>query len=150
MDNLAEGLDYIKEVANRLTIRQESAMKSLMDKTDKKIESKINAACKRLTEQTIADIKERLEIVGNVEKISADIRELRRLTDALIEKQSVLTEVAYLGRQRLDPVRLAHLHSELIRSMDFPNDWFHKRNDLSLNKWFDLYQNGVSPNDGEE
>lgn len=149
-EEMSVALQYIKDVANRLTNRQEKVFRSMCDKTDRKINEKVNTASKKLAEQTISEIKERLEVVNDMEKLNADIKELRRITESLIEKQTVLTEVSYLGRQRLTSEGQAHLNAELIKSMDFSNDWFHKRNDLSLNKWFDLYQNGVTENAIEE
>ena len=63
----------------------------------------------------------------------------------------MLTEIAYLGRQRLDATGQAKLNAELIKSMDYKPDWFKRRNNMSLNDLFNLYKNGTNPDvDSEE
>jgi hypothetical protein len=144
-EELSIAMQKIKDVSDRLTANQNKSIERLIEKSDKKIETKINDACKRLTEKTIAEIKDRLEIVSNSEKVAEDIRHLKRVTEDLIDRHTILTEVAYMARQRLDAVGQARVNAELIKSMDFNADWFRKRNDLSLNKLFQMYHNGVEP-----
>jgi hypothetical protein len=144
-EELSLAMEKIKDVSDRLTANQTKAIERLVEKTDKRIESKINDACKRLTERTISEIKERLEIVNNSEKVAEDIKNLKRLTEDLIDRHTILTEVAYMARQRLDEKGQAQVNAELIKSMDFSPDWFRRRNDLSLNKLFQMYHNGVEP-----
>lgn len=144
-EELSLAMEKIKDVSDRLTANQTKAIERLVEKTDKRIETKINDACKRLTERTISEIKERLEIVNNSEKVAEDIKNLKRLTEDLIDRHTILTEVAYMARQRLDEKGQAKVNAELIKSMDFSPDWFRRRNDLSLNKLFQMYHNGVEP-----
>jgi hypothetical protein len=144
-EELSLAMQKIKDVSDRLTLTQTKAITRLTEKTEKKIETKINDACKRLTEKTVAEIKERLEIVSNTEKVSEDIKNLKRVTEDLIDRHTILTEVAYMARQRMDEIGQAKVNAELIKSMDFSADWFKKRNELSLNKLFEMYKNGVEP-----
>lgn len=143
VDEMSFALQKIKEVSERLTVTQEKSITRLNEKTEKKIDTKINEACKRLTEKTIAEIKERLEMVNDVEKVSSDIKQLKRITEDLIDRHTILTEVAYLARQRLDYTGQAKVNAELIKSMDFGADWFKRRNDMSLNNLLEMYKNGV-------
>lgn len=140
---LAEALEHIGVVADKLTLAQEKAITKSIEKSEKTINRRIDEGIKRLTERTIEDIKDRLSIVHNSEKVHKDLLELKRLTESLIEKHAFVTELSYLGRMRLNHKDQARLNEELIKSMDFPNDWFHKRNKLSLNELFEMYQNGV-------
>ena len=75
-EELSLAMEKIKDVSDRLTANQTKAIERLVEKTDKRIETKINDACKRLTERTISEIKERLEIVNNSEKVAEDIKNL--------------------------------------------------------------------------
>ena len=115
----------------------------ILERTDKKLDTKISTASRRVSEQVVAIMSEKLDLIHNIDKLSQDVKSLRRTTEELLEKHIIITEVAYIGRQRLSKDGQAYLNAELIRSMDFPNDWFHRRNDMSLNELFDLYQNGV-------
>lgn len=142
-EELSLAMEKIMEVSQRLTTTQNKSIERLTERAEKKIESRITEACKRLTEKTIADIKERLEVVDNIEQITVEIRDLKRRTEELIERHTILTEVAYMARQKLDERGQAKVNAELIKSMDFSADWFKKRNDLSLNKLFEMYKNGV-------
>jgi hypothetical protein len=135
----------IKDVSDLLTTAQTNAVRRLTEKTEKKLETKINEACKRLSDKTIAEIKERLEMVNNIEQVSSEIKDIKRITEDLIERHTMLTEVAYLARQRLDANGQAKVNAELIKSMDFSADWFKRRNELSLNRLFEMYKNGVEP-----
>lgn len=144
-EELSLAMQKIKDVSDRLTTAQTNAVRRLTEKTEKKLETKINEACKRLSDKTIAEIKERLEMVNNIEQVSSEIKDIKRITEDLIERHTMLTEVAYLARQRLDANGQAKVNSELIKSMDFSADWFKKRNELSLNRLFEMYKNGVEP-----
>lgn len=150
VDEMTIAMEKIKAVSDRLTANQTKAIERLIDKTDKKLEAKINEACKKLTEKTIAEIKERLELVNNIEKVSTEIRDLKHITEDMIDRHTILTEVAYIARQRLDEHGQAQVNAELIKSMDFSADWFKKRNDLSLNKLFEMYKNGVTEEPASE
>ena len=150
-EDLAIALSHIKLVSEKLMETQEKAIKSLMERTEKKIDAKITAACKRLTDNTIEEIKERLQLVNESERLHKDIKDLKRITEDLIDRHTIMTEVAYLGRQRLDASAQADLNAELIKSMDYKPDWFKKRNNMSLNELFNVYKNGVNPDiDNEE
>ena len=150
-EDLAIALSHIKLVSEKLMETQDKAIKALIERTEKKIDAKITAACKRLTENTIEEIKERLQLVNESERLHKDIKDLKRITEDLIDKHTMLTEIAYLGRQRLDPTGQAKLNAELIKSMDYKPDWFKRRNNMSLNDLFNLYKNGVNPDvDSEE
>ena len=150
-EDLAIALSHIKLVSEKLMETQEKAIKSLMERTEKKIDAKITAACKRLTDNTIEEIKERLQLVNESERLHKDIKDLKRITEDLIDRHTIMTEVAYLGRQRLDTSAQADLNAELIKSMDYKPDWFKKRNNMSLNELFNVYKNGVNPDiDNEE
>ena len=143
-EDLAIALSHIKLVSEKLMETQDKAIKALMERTEKKINSKIDAACKRLTENTIEEIKERLQLVNESERLHKDIKDLKRITEDLIDKHTMLTEIAYLGRQRLDVTGQAKLNAELIKSMDYKPDWFKRRNNMSLNDLFNLYKNGAN------
>ena len=150
-EDLAIALSHIKLVSEKLMETQDKAIKALIERTEKKIDAKINAACKRLTENTIEEIKERFQLVNESERLHKDIKDLKRITEDLIDKHTMLTEIAYLGRQRLDVTGQAKLNAELIKSMDYKPDWFKRRNNMSLNDLFNLYKNGVNPDvDSEE
>ena len=150
-EDLAIALSHIKLVSEKLMETQDKAIKSLMERTEKKIDAKITAACKRLTDNTIEEIKERLQLVNESERLHKDIKDLKRITEDLIDRHTIMTEVAYLGRQRLDASAQADLNAELIKSMDYKPDWFKKRNNMSLNELFNVYKNGVNPDiDNEE
>lgn len=140
--DLMNALIHIKNVSEKMTESQEKALQKLMEQTEKKIDLKINAACKKLSENAIAEIKERLDLVNDSEKLHQDIKDLKRITEDLIDRQTILTEVAYLGRQRLSASDQSKLNADLIRSMDFRPDWFKKRNNMSLNELFNMYHNG--------
>jgi len=141
--NKTDIMDRFKTISDSIRTNQIKAMKSMIERTDKKIDQKINEACKRIYEKVLEEIKGKLELIHDIDKVQTDIRELRKMTDDLIEKHTVLTEVSYIARNRLDKEGQARLNAELIRSMDFPCDWFKKRNDMSLNELFKMYQNGV-------
>ena len=150
-EDLAIALSHIKLVSEKLMETQDKAIKALIERTEKKIDAKINAACKRLTENTIEEIKDRFQLVNESERLHKDIRDLKKITEDLIDKHTMLTEIAYLGRQRLDAIGQAKLNAELIKSMDYKPDWFKRRNNMSLNDLFNLYKNGVNPDvDSEE
>ena len=140
--DLMNALIHIKNVSEKMTESQEKALQKLIEQTEKKIDLKINAACKKLSENAIAEIKERLDIVNDSESLHQDIKDLKRITEDLIDRQTILTEVAYLGRQRLSASEQSKLNADLIRSMDFRSDWFKKRNNMSLNELFNMYHNG--------
>ena len=150
-EELSGALAHIKLVSEKLAETQEKAIKLLMEKTEKKIDAKITAACKRLADNTIAEIKERLQLVNESERLHKDIRELKKITEDLIERHTFMTEVAYMGRQNLDLAGQAKLNAEVIKSMSYKPDWFKKRNNMSLQELFDMYKNGVNPDiDNEE
>lgn len=150
-EDLAIALSHIKLVSEKLMETQDKAIKALIERTEKKIDTKINAACKRLTENTIEEIKDRFQLVNESERLHKDIKDLKRITEDLIDKHTMLTEIAYLGRQRLDVTGQANLNAELIKSMDYKPDWFKRRNNMSLNELFNVYKNGVNPDiDNEE
>lgn len=150
-EDLSVALTHIKLVSEKLMETQDKAIKALIERTEKKIDAKINAACKRLTDNTIAEIKDRLQLVNESERLHKDIKDLKRITEDLIDKHTMLTEIAYLGRQRLDFTGQAQLNAELIKSMDYKPDWFKRRNNMSLNDLFEMYKNGVNPDiDNEE
>ena len=138
-------LEYVQKVAERLTNSQSRAMDNLIDKMDKRITKKLEAACRKVAETTMVELKERMEIVKDVERVHDTIRELKMINESLLDKYAFVTEVAYMGRVLLDDKGQANLNKELIRSLDFDADWFRKRNDLSLNELFEIYQNGVKP-----
>ena len=134
----------VKEAINRLKDNHIKCMRGMVERTDKKLDTKIATASRRVSDQVVAIMSEKLDLIQNIDKLSQDVKSLRRTTEELLEKHIIITEVAYIGRQRLSKDGQAYLNAELIRSMDFPNDWFHRRNDMSLNELFDLYQNGVN------
>ena len=143
-EDLAIALSHIKLVSEKLMETQDKAIKALIEQTEKKIDAKINAACKRLTENTIEEIKDRFQLVNESERLHKDIKDLKRITEDLIDRHTMLTEIAYLGRQRLDVTGQAKLNAELIKSMDYKPDWFKRRNNMSLNDLFNLYKNGAN------
>lgn len=139
-----------KVLSESLTTLQIKSIDKMMEKVDKRIERKLSDASKRLSERTIAEIKERLEMVNNIEQVTESIKELKRITEELVDRHTVLTEVSFIARQRLDVEGQAKVNAELIRSMDFGSDWFKRRNDMSLNNLFEMYKNGVEPDVAEE
>lgn len=140
----------IKEAINKLKDNHIKSMRGMVERTDKKIDTKIATASRRVSDQVLSIMDEKMELLRNIDKLNQDVKQLKKSAEELLEKHFIITEVAYLGRTRLTKEGQNYLNAELIRSMDFPNDWFHRRNDMSLNELFNLYQNGVNPDATEQ
>jgi putative lipase involved disintegration of autophagic bodies len=95
--------------------------------------------------KAVDGINEGIETLKNVEKLKKDVKSLKGICEELIDKHSFLTEVSFIARQRGTVNDMIKVNHELIQSMDFDGDWFSKRNSMPLNKLYDMYKNGVQP-----
>ena len=95
--------------------------------------------------KAVDGINENIETLKNIEKVKKDVKSLKNICEELIDKHTFLTEVSFLARQRGTTKEIVKVNHELIQSMDFDGDWFSKRNSLPLNKLYEMYKNGVHP-----
>ena len=144
--SLLEREDKFERLCEKLELQQAAffdEQKTRINASLKDIEKKLGEQKQKAVASASKEIKDMIGSMGSITGLAENISYMQKLTDELLEKHIMLTEVAFMASSRNDTD--VRVYRNLIRSMDFPMSWFVRRRNWTLDTLYTLYKNGVHP-----